>query len=114
MSGLRLLVLLLAAALALRSPTASAASASRTVFIWGSEVDLRTGRMTVYGENFGSSFPLAMFDGVPLPVLSRTEDEIVLRLPPRTVPGRYVLELFQGPLMTESSSLEIRIGSPAP
>ncbi len=71
-------------------------------------------RITISGEEFGTSEPEVVFDGTTLDVLTNTPTEIVAQLPATVTPGTYLLTVSNGQGSSQSDSFNVMVGAVGP
>jgi hypothetical protein len=79
-------------------------------------VDEPSGYITIYGVEFGSGEPDVALEGIPMAVVSHSETQIVIELPPGTPPGTYLLTVTRrdrgGPSRTDD--IDVTVGGQGP
>jgi hypothetical protein len=73
-----------------------------------------SGVLVIRGANFGNITPYVTLAGVPLVVLSSTQDEIQALLPDPTPPGSYLLFVARNPLRIPFYLFDVTLGAAGP
>jgi hypothetical protein len=103
-------VSLVAAVLAL-APGVSGAQSAR-LLVTSAYPEASTGRLSVYGDGFGTTAPSAAFAGMPVTVLSHSNTTLVLSIPFGLLnnPGTYLVTVSRGPNPEDNSALGVTVG----
>src|SRR5262245_445998 len=91
------------------------AAAQTRLVIHRVEVDEPAALITITGSEFGEAAPEVTLEGVPVAVISHTQSEVVIGLPPGTTPGTYLLTVTRsglGPF--NKGSVDVAIGAEGP
>ncbi len=106
MQGIGLILALSVAPVAMSAP----------LLITSAHADGATGKLYIYGQEFGSAEPSVIFAGLPVSILSHSATAITASIPYGLLgtPGTYLLSVSRGSTPEENSALGVTVGQQGP